>query len=177
MEYLNNQIHSDSRSGKILIRPTTKNDLDFVVAAENAAENKAYIFQWSSEKHLAALSNPDIAHLLIESAPDKRPIGYAILTGLQNPHHSLELMRLVIAEKSQGFGRAALELIKKLAFEEWQAHRLWLDVIDHNLRAQHLYTTAGFRQEGVLREAYFKDGQYLTVVIMSILHSEYLMET
>lgn len=174
MEYLKDQASADLSPAKIVVRPTTQPDFDFVRAAENATENASYIFQWPAENHVAAFSNPDIAHLLVETANDHRPVGYAILTGLQNPHHSVELVRFVIAEKGQGFGKAALEAIKQLAFEKWQVNRLWLDVIDHNLRAQGLYTAVGFQREGVLREAYLKDGQYLTIVIMSILASEYL---
>ena len=176
MEHLKNQASSNPNSAKITVRPTTQPDLDFVMAAENATENAFYIFQWPIEKHMAAFSNPDMAHLLVETAHDHRPVGYAILTGLQNPHHSVELMRLVIAEKGRGFGKAALEALKQLAFEKWQVNRLWLDVLDHNLRAQGLYRTVGFRPEGTLRETYLKDEQYLTIVIMSILRSEYLAE-
>jgi RimJ/RimL family protein N-acetyltransferase len=158
----------------IQLRPTVPADLAFVVAAENAPENKPYIFQWPAEKHLAALANPDVAHLVVETAgPDPRLVGYAIVNGLENRHRSQELMRFVITEKGQGFGKAALEEIKRLAFEEWRAHRLWLDVIDHNLRAQGLYTAVGFQREGVLREAYLLEDQPLTVVIMSILAQEY----
>lgn len=157
----------------VVLRPTTPADFDFVLAAENAPENRSFVFQWPAEKHLAALSTPDTAHLVVETVAEPRPVGYAIINGLQSPHHSLELTRFVITEKRQGFGRAALEEIKRKAFEEWQIHRLWLDVIDRNLRAQGLYTTVGFQREGVLREAYFKDDQPLTVVVMSILAQEY----
>lgn len=164
---------NDSTSN-VQVRPTAPADLDFILAAENDSENKQYIFQWPAEKHLAALSNPDIGHLVVETTgPESRLVGYAIASGLQNPHRSLELMRFVITEKGQGFGKGALEEIKKLSFEEWKAHRLWLDVIDHNVRAQGLYSAVGFQREGVLREAYFREGQPLTVVIMSILAQEY----
>ncbi|MBN9390249.1 MAG: GNAT family N-acetyltransferase [Chloroflexi bacterium] len=161
-------------TSSIQVRPTAPADLDFVLAAENAPENKPYIFQWPAEKHLAALTNPDAAHLVVETPGSaSRLVGYAIINGLENPHRSQELMRFVITEKGQGFGKAALEEIKRLVFVEWRAHRLWLDVIDHNLRAQGLYTAVGFQREGVLREAYFLEGQPLTVVIMSILAQEY----
>ena len=159
---------------KVLIRPTIPADLAFVLAAETAPENKPFIFQWPAEKHLASFSDPDTAHLLVETTGgDRRPVGYAIVKGLQNPHHSLELMRFVITEKGRGFGKAALAEIKILAFEKCQAHRFWLDVVDHNLRAQGLYTAAGFQREGILREAYFMDSQPLTVIIMSILAQEF----
>ena len=58
----------------------------------------------------------------------------------------------MIVQKGQGYGHAALRLLKKVAFEQWQAHRLWLDVKDFNHRARHLYAAEGFVVEGTLRE-------------------------
>lgn len=157
----------------VAVRPTTTADLDFVLAAENEAENSPYIFQWPREKHLASLNDADTGHLIVEAVEDRRPVGYAILAGRENPHRSLELMRYVITEKGRGFGKAALEEIKRVAFEQWDTNRLWLDVLDHNERAQAAYKAAGFQWEGVLREAYFMNGRYETIVIMSILRREY----
>lgn len=158
---------------KVLVRTTTEADLAYVVAAENETENASYIFQWPVEKHRLSLSDANIGHLVVETVNDRRLVGYAILTGRENLHRSLELMRYVITEKGQGFGKAALEEIKGIAFEQWQTNRLWLDVLDHNKRAQAAYKAVGFQWEGVLREAYFMNGQYETIVIMSILRREY----
>jgi diamine N-acetyltransferase len=58
-------------------------------------------------------------------------------------------------------------------FQELKAHRLWLDVFETNKRAQHVYERLGFRREGILREAIFRDGEFHTQVLMSILDREY----
>jgi RimJ/RimL family protein N-acetyltransferase len=58
-------------------------------------------------------------------------------------------------------------------FQELQAHRLWLDVFETNTRAQHVYESLGFRREGVLREAIYRDGEYHTQWLMAILDCEY----
>lgn len=157
----------------IRFRPTTEADLDYVLAAENGVENSGYIFQWPRETHVSSFANPDFAHLVIEDLQSAKPVGYLILSGLQSSHHSAEFMRFVITEKGQGYGKAAMELVKKLAFEKLKVNRLWLDVVDHNTRAYNLYKSAGFVTEGTLREAYYKDGKYLTIVIMSVLRRDY----
>jgi RimJ/RimL family protein N-acetyltransferase len=58
-------------------------------------------------------------------------------------------------------------------FRELKAHRLWLDVFETNTRAQHVYENLGFRHEGILREAIFRDGEFHNQRLMSILDREY----
>ncbi|WP_146087144.1 GNAT family N-acetyltransferase [Chroococcidiopsis sp. TS-821] len=103
----------------------------------------------------------------------KLSVGYVILAGLENLHHSIELRRLVIQDKGEGYGTAALRLIKKLAFEELHAHRLWLDVKHFNYVARRLYENESFVVEGILRECLKIGDRFETLVLMSMLQSEY----
>ena len=100
-------------------------------------------------------------------------MGYLILAGLENANLSIELRRIVVTDKSKGYGKEALRLIKKLAFEQLKAHRLWLDVKGHNLRAKHIYEFEGFVVEGVLRECVKIEETFESLVVMSMLCSEY----
>lgn len=115
-------------------------DLDYVIAAECHAENRSYIIPWSREKHLQAISDPDIAHLIVR---DQSNVGFVILAGLLNPNQSLEFRRIVITDKGKGYGKATVEQVKASAFDTYQAHRLWLDVKVQNYRAQAIYQQAG----------------------------------
>lgn len=158
------------------LRQTTGADLPFVVQLERAAENAPFIGSWSEEQHGAALEDADTAHLIIEAEPGSAgsdPLGYVILTGLAGPDASICLKRLVVAHKGQGHGRAALRLVKALAFEKYGAHRLWLDVKDFNTRARRLYESEHFVFEGVLRECLKAGDAYQSLVVMSILEQEW----
>lgn len=157
----------------IHLRPTIEQDLAFVIAAESADDNRRFVAQWTQAQHEAALNNTDIRHMIIERLSDRMPVGYLILAGLESPHRSIELRRIVITEKRKGYGRQALRLLMKLAFEGQGAHRLWLDVKDHNTRARQLYRSEGFVEEGTLRECYKKEDEFESLVIMSMLRSEY----
>jgi len=99
--------------------------------------------------------------------------GYTILTDCINPDKSVNLRRLVITEKRQGYGRATLEKLKSIAFEKMDAHRFWLDVRENNSKAKRLYERCGFVEEGLLRDAALFDGEYVSTYIMSILDREY----
>ena len=116
----------------IRLRRTGEDDLDFVLSTERSPENRALVIGWRREQHLAALTTEDIAHLIIESTIDGSRIGYILLAGMTDVNQSIEFRRIVINEKNKGYGRAALRLVKNMAFEELGAHRLWLDVKEHN---------------------------------------------
>jgi RimJ/RimL family protein N-acetyltransferase len=49
-----------------------------------------------------------------------------------------------------------------------------LDVYDFNPRAVRSYEKAGFRREGTLRQALFREGGYHDVYRMAVLQSEFL---
>ncbi|XEC94472.1 GNAT family N-acetyltransferase [Paenibacillus tarimensis] len=82
-------------------------------------------------------------------------------------------MRLVVDDKGKGIGKKALRLIKKWAFEELRAKRLWLNVKVSNSRAKYVYESEGFSLEGTLRECLKNDNKFESLYIMSILRSEY----
>ncbi|MFT4417196.1 GNAT family N-acetyltransferase [Fredinandcohnia humi] len=156
----------------IMIRRTSLQDIEYVTSEESKAENKAFIIPWEKAKHEASLQNEDILHLLIEDK-DYQPVGYMILAGLQNPNHSIELLRITISKKEKGYGRQAVTLIQQLAFQHLKAHRLWLDVKTTNARAKHLYESVGFTLEGTLRDCLKSGDAYESLHIMSMLKSEY----
>jgi diamine N-acetyltransferase len=59
------------------------------------------------------------------------------------------------------------------AFGSLGAHRVWLDVMVHNERARRAYAAVGFVEEGVMREALRVDDAPVSLVLMSVLRSEW----
>jgi len=165
--------HMVKPSHVLKLSKTEEGDLDYVLGAEHSEENRLFVIPWSREKHLQALSDPDLAHLIVQA---ETKIGYVILAGLLEPNQSIEFRRVVITEKGRGYGKATVGLVKELAFETYKAHRLWLDVKEQNHRARAVYEAAGFAVEGTLRECLSKGDGYESLVIMSILQQEYAMQ-
>ncbi|MEJ8544446.1 GNAT family N-acetyltransferase [Brevibacillus borstelensis] len=157
----------------IRLRPTALADVPHVYEIEQMDENRACILPWESSRHQQSLRDPDIRHLVAEDAKTGKMVGYAIVAGLANPHRSVELMRIVVSEKGKGYGRQVLQEIKRLAFDEWRANRLWLDVKEENRRALQLYLSEGFIMEGKLRECLKADDRYESLIILSMLAREY----
>lgn len=152
--------------------PSTQADITHVVAAEADNDTSPFILPWSAERHKAALSDPDCAHLAIRDARTGNWLGFVLLFGLASPHHAVELRRIVCARKGAGIGRAAVRAVVALAFGDLAAHRLWLDVKTTNSRARHLYTTESFIEEGILRECLLGPDGFESLVLMSMLASD-----
>ena len=153
---------------------TEQEDLDTILAIEESPENSPYIGHWERSQHQAAIADPNMAHFKVTSAG--RTVGYVILIGITNPDKSIQLKRIAIAQKGLGFGRQAIRLVKKIVFDRFNAHRFWLDVMIHNMRASTLYLSVGFIEEGILRQSLKQKERFIDLRVMSILESEYRLK-
>lgn len=74
---------------------------------------------------------------------------------------------------AKGLGTWMVEKTRDFAFEALHLHRLELDVFSFNHRARHVYEKAGFRLEGIRKDA-IRDGEgYADDVMMAILEDEW----
>ncbi len=86
---------------------------------------------------------------------------------------------IFIGEKAcwnQGYGTETMRLLLQHGFTTMNLNRIALDVYETNARAIRSYEKAGFVHEGRKRQAMYKDGRYLDVIIMSVLRSEWHAE-
>ena len=149
-----------------------RSEVSLIAGWEREAENARYIIPWGEERHGAGLDDPDLEHLIVDDGG--LAVGFVLLAGMKDENRSIELRRIVIAEKGRGYGRAAVEEVKRRCFEQLNGHRLWLDVVETNQRARGLYESAGFRVEGLLRECLKSREGFVSLVVMSMLSSEYV---
>jgi diamine N-acetyltransferase len=164
-------------NARLRLRPTMLSDLDYVISVENDEQNQPFIIPWERTQHEGAVRFPDFRHFIIEAGADYERAGFVILQGCRNPHASVELKRIVLQPKGQGYGRACVRLLKQMAFRDLHAHRFWLDVKTLNTRALALYQSEGFVEEGRLRESVKAGEGYDSLVVMSMLESEYEART
>ena len=157
----------------IRLRPTMLSDLEFVQTVETDPHNLPFITPWERTQHEGAVRFPDFRHFIVEAGEDWARAGFVILQGCRSRHKSVELKRIVLQPKGQGHGRACVRLLKRMAFADLHAHRFWLDVKALNLRAQTLYASEGFVEEGRLRESVKLDEGYESLIVMSLLDREY----
>jgi diamine N-acetyltransferase len=155
------------------LRPTLISDLEFVISVEQDPANRPYITPWDRTQHEGAIRFPDFRHFIVEAGDDWARSGFVILQGCRNPHGSVELKRIVLQPKGGGLGRRCVRLLAQMAFRDLGAHRFWLDVKAGNTRAQALYRSEGFVEEGRLRESVRTGDGWDSLIVMSMLEHEY----
>lgn len=123
---------------------------------------------------LKSLEEDDRYFFLI-IAPDGEIIGESVINeidwDLRRANFRIGLYRQT--ERGKEIGTWATEITRDFAFEELKLHRLELDVYSFNPRAEKVYLKAGFKREGVLRDAIMDGDKYADDILMSILESEW----
>lgn len=101
-------------------------------------------------------------------------VGVTYLLGIDWVNRSAEFSIQIGAESARGhgIGEAATRLTLEHAFGDLNLNRISLTVLASNTRAIALYEKVGFRAEGLLRQAAFKDGRYLDVIPMALLAAD-----
>lgn len=108
-------------------------------------------------------------------APDGRIIGESVINEIDMDLRRANF-RVVIfhaEDRGQGIGTWAVETTRDFAFEVLKLHRLELDVFSFNQRAEKAYIKAGFKREGVLRDAVKDKDKYADDILMAILEDEW----
>lgn len=85
-------------------------------------------------------------------------------------------MGIFIGEKSvwgQGYCTEALRTLLDYAFKYLNLNRVHLRVDVDNIGGQTCYRRCGFELEGELRQAIFRDGQFVNQYVMSVLRENY----
>lgn len=86
---------------------------------------------------------------------------------------------IVIGDRSywgKGVGKEALSLIVQHGFSQLNLHRIYCGTAEDNMGMQKLAMTLGFKQEGVSREALYKDGKFKDTIHYGLLRSEFKTE-
>jgi RimJ/RimL family protein N-acetyltransferase len=133
-------------SNDIVLRPTERHDLDFVLALERHPENAPFVGQWSREEHTAAIDRPDREHWIVEVAGAPDPVGFLIAYDLRATGFGVHVKRIVVTDKSRGVGRCALRRFIEHAVRDLAPACIWLTVFAENVRAQRCYAALGFRE-------------------------------
>lgn len=83
--------------------------------------------------------------------------------------------RILIGSAGQGQGRGteAIRLFLRHGFENVGLHRVGLEVFSFNPRAERVYVKNGFVLEGIKREDFMYNGEYIDSKVYGMLRSDY----
>jgi RimJ/RimL family protein N-acetyltransferase len=112
------------------------------------------------------------ALFVIRSLQPARAVGFVLFKNLNPAFRAAELGVRIGAEadRGKGFGSSAIALALDYAWNSLNLHRVWLTVFAGNDRAIAAYARAGFREEGLMRQAAFSGGQWHDVMMMAALN-------
>lgn len=123
---------------------------------------------------LRCMEDEDRCDFLI-TAPDGRIIGESVINEID---WDLKCANFRIGifhpeDCGRGIGSWAVQMTRDFAFEQLKLHRLELDVFSFNPRAERAYLKAGFKREGVLRDAVRDGDGYADDILMALLEDEW----
>lgn len=103
-------------------------------------------------------------------------IGNVYLTDINYINRTAESHILIGNQKywGQGFGSEALTKILHYGFNERGLNRVYAHINVDNIASLRMHEKCGYKREGLLRQAIFKNGHFKDVVVMSILKDEFI---
>lgn len=159
----------------MILRRASAEDLPYILGLEQKFRELRLLGGNDLATHQRQLSDPDCLYWIVET--EAGPAGFVILRNIHSKDRNVELQRIAVAQPNRGLGREVLLEVMDRAFRDFGAHRLWLDTYSDNTRARHIYRSVGFSEEGVMRECKKWGDEYRSLVLMSILESEYRAAT
>ena len=152
----------------LAIRPASLDDVDFLISTQQAPHTRGLLHAATPDQIVAALSNPERSTLIITD--DGASVGMLLLAHEADSPWLVELRRIVVMMPERGIGAFAVAWAITWSFEELGAHRIWLEVVESNLRARRVYERAGFRLEGTYRDGFRdKNGRYANLCVYGLL--------
>ena len=84
--------------------------------------------------------------------------------------------RILLSESccNKGVGTEAISLFVQYGMEKLELHKISLEVFSFNLRAKKVYQKVGFKLEGIKREDFLYNSEYIDTKIYGMLKTDYL---
>ncbi|HKO45936.1 MAG TPA: GNAT family protein [Pyrinomonadaceae bacterium] len=172
-------------SGKdVYLRPLVSSDAEGAYVSwfndeEVCAGNSHHVFPYNPDAALSYIryagETKDSVILAVVLVKGDQHIGNIALTSIHPVNRTAEFS-IVIGDKAawgKGYGKEAARLLCDHGFYSLNLHRIQCGTFENNEGMQRLAAYLGMKEEGVRREAVFKNGRYLNVIEYGVLRSEY----
>lgn len=167
----------------VVLRPVDGDDYEALAAAMNDPEvtrltgtqgedpSEDYVREWYRTRK----DQTDRLDLAIVDKASGAVVGEVVLNQWDEDNQSCRFRILIgSAGQNRGLGTEATRLIVGYGIEQLGLHRIGLGVYGFNPRARRAYEKAGFKQEGVLRDALLWDGEWVDEIAMSVLAQDWV---
>ena len=120
-------------------------------------------------------SKNDVLFAIIDRETNTH-IGCVGLHDIDWVHRSANL-GIIIGEKyfwGKGYGKKVWNMITYYGLFVLNLHRIYADIIEENISSIKSAKSSGFKEEGVIRDKYYKNAKYHNAVILSVLREEFI---
>lgn len=179
---MSDDIFIDSKN--IFLRLPTEQDLEgnwykWLNDPEVTIYQNKGIFQNTRDKQIEYVesirkSSTDVIFAIVEKK-DQKHIGSVGLHKIDWIHRSAEL-GIIIGEKEywgKGYGKIAWNMMTYYGFNVLNLHRIYAIVFKENISSKKCAEASGFKIDGEIRDAFFKNGEYHSAFFMSVLEDEF----
>jgi RimJ/RimL family protein N-acetyltransferase len=160
----------------ITLRRAEPSDIAFIMGCERRPGYDDLVGRWPEAQHRETMAHPNWLYLL-GAREGQAPGGFVLLRDMaevEKNHGNLYLKRIAVHDAGAGFGRPFLAAAIDWVFANTPTHRFWLEVVEDNARAAHVYRSLGFVEEGRVREAFRHGTGRGSYIQMSLLKPEWM---
>lgn len=163
---------------RLYLRPLEETDADGEYPAwlndrHVCAGNSHHVYPYPRRKareYIRALDGLTLAVVTNEH----EHIGNISLASIHPVSRSAEFAILLGSHHGKGYGYEAARLIVAHGFSALNLHRIWCGTFSTNKAMRALAAKLGMREEGVRRQAVWKDGVYVDVHEFGVLREEFV---
>jgi RimJ/RimL family protein N-acetyltransferase len=132
----------------------------------------------SLEWYISDINDPANSEAMVYKAVEAdtgQTVGHISLGSLSPKNRSGRITRVLVGPEYQGKGYCCqmVRALLAIGFEQMHLHRISLGVYDFNTAAIKCYQKAGMMVEGTVRDCLLYNGQWWSMVEMSMLEGEY----
>ena len=179
------------RGTNVLLRALEPKDVDLMMIYENDAEvwpvsgtlapySKYTLEQYYANATLDIYSSKQLRlaiELIVETNEPGNTIGYIDLFDF-DPHHRRAGVGILIGEKEsrrKGYAHEALRLLVNYSFNTLNLHQIYCHIDNENEASLRLFSKAGFRTCGVMRDWILYNERWHNVSVMQVVRQNNLI--
>lgn len=170
----------------VCFRDFEERDIDFIYKCKNDEKlNSMIVGQWHPFTYEEAtkwvhgcMGEHDTYKFwaIATNDEEKRIVGWVSLSKIDRSNHSAHFHGIVIGDDSYRDGNAWIEsylFIFEYAFEHLKIHRLTGSYLAGHPMTSYISLAMNFKEEGLFRDAVYKNERYYDEIFVSILDSDY----
>jgi RimJ/RimL family protein N-acetyltransferase len=171
---------------KVKLRALELSDLDDIMRYWNTYDTRRFLYsavptsENAERAWLESVSKSDVwkdcyLHLAFEDKKTKEFLGVVGFNRISVQHRRAEFGIAIHNPENygKGYGTDATRVMLWVGFHVLGLNSIFLTAMESNTRGLRAYEKAGFKRNGIFRNALYSGGRFQTTVVMDVLQEEF----